>query len=339
MGQTGWRRLRLLTGLFLAAVLMLTAWRFSGGTEDVHTGMHFVLVVPEQGSGQEWLLSTVEALEDSYDLRLEVQSFPSATEQKRLLRLLPETEVDGVLLWPISVNQDDYKAELQALQESGVPLVVVDRDVQETLRDSFVGSGYKSDLLVLSQSLRSLRSRESFIVGNRSGGDGGQVAELLFFRQGSVETMAEIPQDMKLRQLAASPPEGYWAADYLLLEGKNTLQMKQQIEELFTGPQAPDLFFSLDPMLSTAAASVKRELGGDCGVHLLCYGDRSSPDLESGLLDGLVTSLPEVSITIGVRYLRDICRGFWVPDSMDSGITLLTTEKLEKGFSLVNEND
>ena len=46
--------------------------------------------------------------------------------------------------------------------------------------------------------------------------------------------------------------------------------------------------------------------------------------MESGILDGLVTSRPDVSITIGIRYLRDICRDFWVPETMDSGIDFLT---------------
>lgn len=299
--------------------------------------MHFALLIPEQG-GQEWLRSTVEELEVAYNLRLEVESFPTAAEQKRFLRLLSETEVDGVLLWPISVNQDDYAGEMEALQEAGVPLVVVDRDVRETLRDSFIGSGYKSDLLVLSQSLRSLPGGESFIVGNRSGGDGGQVVELLFFRRKDGKADFEA-QDMKLRQLGENPPEGYRATEYLRLEGTNALQLRQRIRELFTGDQAPDLFFSLDPTLSAAAVSAKRQLGKDCGVRLLCYGDQSLSDVEEGLVDGLVTSLPEVSVTIGVRYLRDICRGFWVPGSMDSGITLLTTEELEKGFLLVSDHD
>lgn len=339
MERTAWWSVRILGGVLLLGALVFTVWHFSDGAEIPQTGMHFTLIVPEQ-SGQEWLRSTVEELEASYGLRLELQPFPSAVEQKRFLRLLPETEVDGVLLWPISVNQDDYAREMQALQDAGVPLVVVDRDVRETLRDSFVGSGYKSDLLVLSQSLRSLPDGESFIVGNRSGGNEGQVVELLFFRRETGEDPLSFEvQDMKLRQLGENPPEGYRAADYLRLEGTNTLQLQRGLRELFSGEQAPALFFSLDPTLSAAAASAKRQMAGNCGVRLLCYGDRSLSGLEGGLVDGLVTSLPEVSITIGIRYLRDICRGFWVPDSMDSGITLLTTEELEKGFLLVNDDD
>lgn len=337
MRRLAWREIRALAGALLLAALLFTVWRFSDRAEAPRTGMHFALIVPEQG-GQEWLRSTVEELEAAYNLRLEVESFPSAAEQKRFLRLLPETEVDGVLLWPISVNQDDYAGEMEALQEVGVPLVVVDRDVRETLRDSFIGSGYKSDLLVLSQSLRSLPGGESFIVGNRSGGNGGQVVELLFFRREDGEADFEA-QDMKLRQLGENPPEGYRAAEYLRLEGTNALQLRQRLRELFSGDRAPDLFFSLDPTLSAAAVSAKRQLGADCGVRLLCYGDQSLSDVEEGLVDGLVTSLPEVSVTIGVRYLRDICRGFWVPGSMDSGITLLTTEELEKGFLLVSDHD
>lgn len=337
MEQRVWRWVRLLTGLGLAAVLLWTVWRFSDGAESPGTGLHMALVVPEQGSGGEALLAALEELEEDYELRLELQDFPSAADQRRFLRLLPETDVDGVLLWPISVNQDDYAGEMQALREAGVPLVVVERDVQRTLRDSFIGSGYKSDLLVLSQSLRSLRKNDCFAVGNRSGGDGGQVAELLVFRRAGAGSLGSVPQDMKLRQLAANPPEGYRAADYLRLEGSNTLQLKQRLAELFAGAQAPDLFFSLDATLSAAAASAKRDT--DSGVHLLCYGGEDLADLEGNVVDGLVTSRPEVAVTIGVRYLRDLCRDYWVPASMDSGITLRTTEELEKRFWLVSNDE
>ena len=87
------------------------------------------LVVPEQGSGGEALLAALEELEEDYELRLELQDFPSAADQRRFLRLLPETDVDGVLLWPISVNQDDYAGEMHALREAGVPLVVVSKQL------------------------------------------------------------------------------------------------------------------------------------------------------------------------------------------------------------------
>ena len=46
-----------------------------------------------------------------------------------------------------------------------------------------------------------------------------------------------------------------------------------------------------------------------------------------------------MAVTIGVRYLRDLCRDYWVPASMDSGITLRTTEELEKRFWLVSNDE
>ena len=65
MGQREWRRLRLLAGVLLAAVLLFTVWSVSLREEERGAGMHFVLIVPEQGGGQEWLPATVEELEDA----------------------------------------------------------------------------------------------------------------------------------------------------------------------------------------------------------------------------------------------------------------------------------
>lgn len=337
MDKKHWLLIQGFTGLVLFTTLLAALCLFSGREPPPASGFHFVILVPEQNRQQ--VQETVDSLESAYGLRLELHSFPSAAEQERLLRVLPEAEVDGVLLWPVSANDADYTEEVRALLDAGIPLVVVDRDIQQFRRSSYIGSGYKSDLLVLTQSLQSLRRRERFAVGSRFGSDKGQVAELLFFQLDGTGDLPTLPRDAKLQQLAQNPPEGYRPVDCRRVEGTNALQLKELLMDCFSGPQAPDLFFSLEPVLSSAAASAKRDRA--CGVHLLCYGERSQilPYLESGVVDGLVTTLPEVSVTIGVRYLRDICRGFWVPSSIDSGTTLVTAKEQEGGVTLMSQDE
>ena len=82
MEQTGWRGIRMLAGAFLLATLLFAMWRFSDNAEIPRSGMHFALVVPEQG-GQEWLKSTVEELEADYGLRLRSRSASSACCRRR----------------------------------------------------------------------------------------------------------------------------------------------------------------------------------------------------------------------------------------------------------------
>lgn len=321
--------------LCLVGILLTTMWQTTEHEEPISNGLHFVLIVPELDHGQEQLRATMDVLEKTYDLQLEFHAFPTTVEQRQLLRVLQKTDVDGVLLWPISANDEDYEDEMEDLQTAEIPIVVIERDVAQNLRSSFIGSGYSSDLLVLNQSLPALENGERFVVGNRFGSGERQVVELLFFKRGekAVSLPADL-QDIKLQQFAKEPPEGYYIVDYWRLEGAaaRSLQLKQSLSELFSGPQAPGLFFSLDSTLSATAVSAKRSVGqsGDCAVRLLCYGEESQNrgNLEEGLLNGLVTLRPDVSVTIGIRYLRDICRKLWVPATMDSGITFLTAEDL-----------
>ena len=62
MRWAAWREIRALAGVLLLAALLFMVWRFSDRAEAPRTGMHFALLIPEQG-GQEWLRSTVEELE------------------------------------------------------------------------------------------------------------------------------------------------------------------------------------------------------------------------------------------------------------------------------------
>lgn len=292
---------------------------------------HFAVLVPQSDSANSNVEEVVEQMAREYRLDLELHAFSAVAEQKQMLRLLAKTDVDGVVLWPISASDADYSAEIQALRGADIPVVVMERDVARGARNSFVGSGTTSDLLVLEQSLQALDNPNRFVVGNQSGSGSSQVVEMLVFQRNRFSSDAGgQTQDNKLRQLAANPPEGYQAVDYLRLEGEETrsLTVKYTLVALFSGDDAPGLFFSLDEALSDTAISAKQSdpLSAARDVMLLCYGERTEHTeyLDNGILDGLVTSRPGVSAYIAIRYLRDLCRDFWVPAAMDSGIDLLT---------------
>lgn len=293
---------------------------------------HFAILIPAQDSEESGVRAAIRLLAEEYHLDMEVHEFATVAEQKQMLRLLPSTEVDGVLLWPLSTDDADYEKEITKLQEMRIPVVVVERDVAQEQRNSFIGSGTSSDLLVLNQRVKDLQTRDCFIVGNRSGNGSSQMVELVIFQRGewANTVLKTLPQDKKLRQLTQEPPEGYVAVESISLMGEDarSLQLKRALTDLFYRKDDLKLFFSLDEDLSTAAVSAKRSMGaaeqGD--LQLLCYGEIElyRESLESGILDGLVTSRPDVSVTVGIRYLRDICRDFWVPEAMDSGIDFLT---------------
>lgn len=332
-GRLGSYALSFVIALCVGALLIQVLQQSGAGRARDPGEMHFVLVVPSQDSEESDVREAVELLADRYRLDIEFHAYSTVAEQKQMLRVLPETDVDGVLLWPISVSDEDYQEELMALQTAGIPVVVMERDIGQGMRNSFISSGTSSDLVVLNQSLKPLGHDHSIMVGNLSGNGSSQIVELLTFKrvpQREVEVERLI--DKKLRQLVETPPDGYQAVGYIRLEGKSaqSLNLKYALINLFSEEDAPDLFFSLNNTLSATAISAKKSsvLSNKKMVRLLCYGEVSQyqENLDSGVLNGLVTPRPGISASIGLRYLRDICRDFWVPETMDSGIDFLTSD-------------
>lgn len=325
---------KLLYVLYFAAVICIVGLisQIGGYAESNHRAapadMHFAILMPAQGEDESGVRAAIRTLAEVYRLDVEIHEFATVADQKQMLRVLPDTEVDGVLFWPISVDDADYVAEMLELRAAEIPVVIVERDIARQTRSSFIGSGTTSDLMVLDQSLKKLNKKDLFVIANRFGSGNSQVVEWVLFQKtgwGWVGADEELPHDQKLRQLVQNPPEGYLATEWTRLEGEDarSLQLKFELIKLFTEADM-NLFFSMDDTVSTAAISAKRSLSSDRReeLQLLCYGETAKQyeDLENGVLNGLVTSRPDVSITIGIRYLRDICRGFWVPENMDSGI-------------------
>ena len=335
--RLGWYALYIVM-IICVGILLFQMLRQSHPAADAVPGeLHFALITPSQEIEESNVFEIAEETAKEFHLDIEFHAFPTVAEQKQMLRVLAETNVDGILLWPISVNDLDYQEELQVLQNTGIPVVVVDRDVAQGMRRSFIGSGTSSDLVVLNQSLKVLKKNSSFLVGNRSGSGNGQVVELLLFEkaeQGQGAVSIERVRDKKLRQMIQTPPEEYQAVDYLRFEGKSaqSLNLKYALISLFTEHDSLEMFFSLDNDLSATAVSVKKSIAysdhrEQNSIRLICYGRYSQyqESLDSGVINGLITSRPDASVSMGIRYLRDICRGFWVPETIDSGIDFLTS--------------
>ena len=292
---------------------------------------HFAVLIPAQNGDGSDVHTAIDLLAKEFSLDMEIHEFATVADQKQMLRLIPSTEIDGVLLWPISIDDADYEAELSGLNQAEIPVVIVERDVAQTQRSSFIGSGTNSDLIVLEQHLKELNDQDYFVVANRFGSGNSQIVEWVLFKNKRYAdaALSALPQDQKLRHLVLNPPEKYLATALVRLDGDNarSLQLKYALTSLFEENNMK-LFFSLDESLSTTAISAKRSLAEHTQSlpRLLCYGSTADhqKDLSTGILDGLVTPKPAVSITIGIRYLRDVCRDFWVPKTMDSGIDFLT---------------
>lgn len=330
-------RLTLCIGLLACATVLLPTVRQTTGTPpDTAEIMHFVVVAPTRDAQGDTVKKATESLAQQYWLDVEYLNFSTVTEQRQMLRLLPETDVDGVLLWPVSNNDADYQEELSALKDAEIPTVIIERDIGREQRSSFIASGVSSARLVLEQSLSGLPAGGSVMIGTLSGNGQNQTAELVIFKRcDSAQVAPGEIMDKTLRQLVQEPPQNYQPVQRICLEGKNaqSLLLKYNLINLFSGVDAPALFFSMDSVLTDTAISATKSaaLSGSSHMKLLCFGteEQHKDSLDEGVLDGLMTSRPEMSAWIGLRYLRDLARGFWVPASMDSGIDFLTPGQQE----------
>ena len=91
---------------------------------------------------------------------------------------------------------------------------------------------------------------------------------------------------------------------------------------------ATGLVFSLDETLTSALATAV-EVGTLEKEHLgivIGYGSGSEMEhyVEKDIVDELIVSDVLYSSKIGLRYLNDILRGFYVPPTLDSGVKLIT---------------
>lgn len=326
------RRLLCTVIIFCCAMLILfTFTKVDKKEQPVNVAvnsLHFVAIVPTlNDKDKTGFQETMDQLSSEFNVSIELHEFATAVDQQQMLRISPNIGIDGVLLWPISADDEDYKEGLTDCREAGVPLVIIDRDIASNLRNSFIGSGASSDLLVLEQGIRAMDNQDTFAVGNRFIYNENQVVELLIFKKGVRQTLnaAEV-QDTKLRELAESPPDMYHVSAHFKFKGDDAriLNLKYILINLFSSESPPGMFFSLDNTLTTVSAAAKSNIlsNNKLGIQLIGYGDLSEDQsyLDAHMINGVVTSKPDTSFYIGIRYLRDLYYGRWVPSTMDSGI-------------------
>lgn len=323
--------------LGLVAILILTALLLQQRNKVVaeagarHTGAHILMLLPTLEEGREDFRRKADELSNQYNLRIEIMDLATVSAQKQMLSIVPDTDVDAVLLWALTNIDEDYREELIACRQAGIPVVLIDHDFNDrTLRNSFVGGGINSELMVINQMiLWTVKNDASILIGSYSYAGSSEIYELLRLEKGEAPgfDLTQL-QSARLKSFAAAPPDGYSPRECLRISDQQGASLNLKLQETLRQEEQTGLIFSLDSTLTSAlAASVDSGTLDKAAVGCIVgYGDQDKlgPYIRSGVIDELIVSDTLYSAYIGVRYLYDILRGFYVPDTLDSGVKLIT---------------
>lgn len=295
-----------------------------------HRGHHLLVLTPNVEDQLKECQAEMAPIIEKYDLQVEFMPLSTIADQKQMLSLVPISDIDGVLFWPISISSHDYSTELTACQGASIPIVLIDHDFDDkTLRNSFLGSGFNSELMILNQTLMEEDHNLPIIIGGYSSASDGEMYELLIFQKdiSSPFDVSQIQSD-RLRSFVNSPPNHYYASDYIRVTSPSN-DITALNATLYQSLQNPaGLTFSLDETLTTALA-IGLENGAlqksTLGTFIGYKRDITAGKLpEQSVVDKLLISDVPRSAMIGLRYLNDILRDFWVPSTFDSGVKLIT---------------
>lgn len=327
-------------GICLAAIIAFVLYflHLRGAFEQKvvceHDGPHILMLLPnlteeEQSDYQ----SMAQDVADRFGLRVEIMSLSTVSSQKRMLSLVPMTDVDAVLFWAVSNIDSDYVQELNACKNAGIPVVLIDHDFEnKSLRNSFVGSGINSELMVINQlTLWSVDDDASLVIGSYSHTSSGELYELLFLsqRENSAFDSRQIRSE-RLKAFVENHPNGYYADRYVQVRAdtSGTGALNVQLVSTLLQEEAPGLFFSLSEPLTNALAMAidSGPLAENAPSIFVGYGREPTlaQYIDTGIIDELVVSDVLYSSKIGLRYLNDLVRGFYIPLTLDSGVELIT---------------
>lgn len=295
-----------------------------------HSGSHILMLLPGLEAQTEDFRAEAQKTADKYNLQIEVMSLPTVSDQRQMLSLVPQTDVDAVLLWAVSNMDEDYAAELQTCREAGVPVVMIDHDFRDkSLRSSFIGSGMNSELMVINQTLWLTEGNQPILIGAYSYASSDEIYELLIMEKGELSDFdAEQIWNERLRDFVETPPNDYCASGYIQVRTSEPGALNLALIRTMREIDATSLVFSLDESLTYALAVAvdTGELEKERLGMVIGYGSGNELEhyMEKGSIQELLVSDVLYSSSIGLRYLNDILRGFYVPPTLDSGVKLIT---------------
>jgi ribose transport system substrate-binding protein len=272
---------------------------------------HFITILPKK-KGLHWafLKQGIKKADQELNIVTEVIEAKNNEKQLELLKMAIASDVDGIITCPM--EDKEYTPVINDAVQKGIPVITVSTDAPESHRNSFIGANKKSgesaarEFLVATKGQANIciliTDQTSFTYMERLKGFQSVIKE---HPKMKIVTVAEIDNDLLL----------------------STEKVKAILEK------EPDInaIFCVSSNNAIAAAkavsAMKRE-----DILIMGYDDfpETLEYIEKGIIYGTITQKSNFIGYLAVKYLRDIRREKWVPNSMDPGIILVTNQNIKE---------
>lgn len=284
-----------------------------------------IAVIPKSTGGEFW--ETVEkgarAAAEKLDVKMYWEGTVTETEiagQKKIIENMINLEVKGIALAPL--NRKAMAKSIRNAVAAGIPVVAFDSEVDGDAHFSFVATDNKKGGALAGEHMVKLLD-----------GKKGKVVVLRYVQgSGSTEARAEgfieVAKKAGLEVLAdPNPDQG--TIESAKVTASNTLERYVGSKKLNV-----DGIFAANLYTTLGMAAVLGDLRkGGIEVNLKFIGFDTSPKLikavQEGKIDALISQSPKKMGYLAVETLVKHLRGEKVDKRIDTGVELVTKEKLE----------
>lgn len=223
-------------------------------------------------------------------------------------------QVDGIVLAPL--DADALVAPTEAAMQSGIPVVIIDSDLNSPQRISFVATdNYQGGVLAAEHMGALLNGQGQVILLRYQVGSASTEAREAGFETTIREKFPEIEFISSEQHAGATRETAYQASQNLLN------RYGRDVDGVFT----PNESSSVGMLL--ALRDIERA-GGDVAFIGFDASTTLVEALEAGDVQGIVVQNPMEMGYRGVLTMVDHLKGRDVPPRIDSGVTLVTPENM-----------
>ncbi|MCF7854363.1 MAG: substrate-binding domain-containing protein [Candidatus Pacebacteria bacterium] len=318
----------LLCVLGLAAMIMTAGCgkKDEGGNAATdQQGKLTIAVIPKSTANEFWETVQAGAMTAAEELGVDVKWEGTVTEteiaeQNKIIENMVNLGVDGMALAPL--NKRAMEKQVRNAVNAGIPVVVFDSAVEGDAHSSFVATdNHKGGALGAEHMIELL-------------GDNGGKVMVMRFVQGTGSTEARAAGFMETAEAAGIDIVADPYPDTGTIEGAKTVAVNTFEGFIEDGELELDGVFACNLVASLGVASALDDLrksGVDVDVKFVGFDTSKKlvDELQAGTIDALVAQNPRRMGYLAVQTIVKVVRGEPVPDVVDTGVKLVTREKLE----------
>jgi ribose transport system substrate-binding protein len=288
----------------MASLTQAVATRTGAGEPRTY---HVAVFLPEQDTlFFEELRNGVVAVADDYDVAISFHPIgPDAPE----FRLARYTGIDGAIIYPY-LPEREIRQQLELLEDSGIPVVLVEQDVADDWPWTFVGTN-NFELGRRIGSRLAGRNDHGRIVVVYSDKSPAVAAEKELIELGMTTVMGDrLAVPITRRQTALNPLDAE-ALTYQLLRSSSP------------SPVTALVFTDTDDTLAALQAIINLNLVGEVQVIGFGITDAIMDYLDRGVLDATIAVNPQRIGIESVRVLAELLETGNAPGYVDTGVEVI----------------